>query len=84
MKTMAVRRQPGASVLRANPTRERNRLPINGAVLPRLPLGGDDEFVVKVAGEKLEEAEITWEPVSRLFHYAPCCVFRTELKALHG
>ena len=32
---------------------------------------GSDEFVVKVAWEGLEEAEITWEPVSRVFHDAP-------------
>ena len=40
-----------------------------------------DEFVVKVAWEGLEEAEITWEPVSRVFHDAPA-VLRKELKAL--
>ena len=33
-----------------------------GRILPRPPLGGDDEFVVKVAWEGLEEAESTWEP----------------------
>ena len=30
-----------------------------------------DEFVVKIVWEGLEEAEITWEPVSRVFHDAP-------------
>ena len=39
-----------------------------GRVLPRLPLGGDDEFVVKVALGGPEGAESTWEPVSRVFH----------------
>ena len=38
-------------------------------------------FVVKVAWEGLEEAESTWEPVSRVFHDAPA-VLRKELKAL--
>ena len=36
---------------------------------------------VKVALEGLEEAESTWEPVSRVFHDAPA-VLRKELKAL--
>ena len=49
--------------------------------MPRLPLGSDDEFVVKVAWEGPEEAESTWEPVSRVFHNAPA-VLRKELKAL--
>ena len=40
-----------------------------------------DEFVVKVAWEGLEEAESTWEPVSRVFHDAPA-VPRKVLKAL--
>ena len=40
-----------------------------------------DDFVVKVAWERLEEAESTWEPVSRVFHDAPA-VLRRELKAL--
>ena len=40
-----------------------------------------DEFVVKVAGKGLEEAESTWEPVSRVFHDAPA-VLRKELTAL--
>ena len=40
-----------------------------------------DEFVVKVACKGLEEAESTWEPVSRVFHDAPA-VLRKELKAL--
>ena len=52
-----------------------------GRVLPRLPLGGDDEFVVEVAWEGVEKAESTWEPVSRVFHGAPA-VLRKELKAL--
>ena len=49
--------------------------------MPRLPLGIDDEFVVKVAWEGPEEAESTWEPVSRVFDGATA-VLRTELKAL--
>ena len=40
-----------------------------------------DEFVVKVAWEGQEEAESTWEPVSRVFHDASA-VLRKELKAL--
>ena len=40
-----------------------------------------DDFVVKVAWEGLEEAESTWEPVSRVCHDAPA-VLHTELKAL--
>ena len=40
-----------------------------------------DEFVVKVAWEGLEEAESTWETVSRVFHDAPA-VLRKDLKAL--
>ena len=40
-----------------------------------------DEFVVKVAWEGLEEAESTWEPVSRVFHEAPA-VLRKKLKAV--
>ena len=40
-----------------------------------------DEFVAKVAWEGLEEAESTWEPVSRVLHDAPA-VLRKELKAL--
>ena len=40
-----------------------------------------DEFVVKVAWEGLEEAESTWEPVSRVFHDAPA-VLSKELKGL--
>ena len=40
-----------------------------------------DEFVVQVAWEGLEEAESTWQPVSRVFHDAPA-VLRKELKAL--
>ena len=40
-----------------------------------------DEFVVKVAWERLEEAERTWEPVSRVFHDAPA-VLRTEFQTL--
>ena len=34
-----------------------------------------------MAWEGLEEAESTWEPVSRVFHDAPA-VLRKELKAL--
>ena len=41
----------------------------------------DVEFAAKVAWEGLEEAESTWEPVSRVFHDAPA-VLRRELKAL--
>ena len=37
-----------------------------------------DEFVVRVAWKGLEEAESTWEPVSRVFHDAPA-VLRKEL-----
>ena len=40
-----------------------------------------DELVVKVAWEGLEEAESTWETVSRVFHDAPA-VLRKDLKAL--
>ena len=40
-----------------------------------------EEFVVKVAWEGLEEAKITWEPASRVFHDVPA-VLRKELKAL--
>ena len=36
---------------------------------------------VEVAWEGLEEAESTWEAVSRVFHDAPA-MLRTELKAL--
>ena len=52
-----------------------------GRVLLRLPLGSDDDFVVKVAWEGPEEAERTWESVSRVFNGAPA-VLRKELKAL--
>ena len=48
--------------------------------MPRLPLGSD-EFVIKVAWEGPEEAESTWEPVSRVFGGATA-VMRKELKAL--
>ena len=48
--------------------------------MPRLPPGSDD-FVVKVAWEGPEEAESTWEPVSRVFDGATT-VLRKELKAL--
>ena len=42
--------------------------------MPRLSLGSDDEFVVKVAWEGPEEAVSTWEPVSRyLIARRPCC-----------
>ena len=40
-----------------------------------------DELVVKVAWEGREEAESTWEPVSRVFHDAPA-VLHEEPKAL--
>ena len=40
-----------------------------------------DEFVVKVAWERLEEAESTWELISRVFHDVPA-VLRVELKVL--
>ena len=52
-----------------------------GRVVPRLPLGSDDEFVVKVAWERPEEAKSTWESVSRVFDGATA-VLRKELKAL--
>ena len=52
-----------------------------GRALPRLPLGGDGEFVVKVAWEGPEEAESSWELVSRAFDGAPA-VLRKKLKAL--
>ena len=52
-----------------------------GRVVPRLPLGNDDELVVKVAWEGPEDAESTWEPVSRVF-YGATAVLRKELKAL--
>ena len=48
--------------------------------MPRLPLGNDDEFVVKVpevAWEGSEEAESTGEPVSRVFDGATA-VLRKE------
>ena len=50
-------------------------------VVPRLSLGSDDEFVVKVAWERPEEAERIWEPVSRVFDGATA-VLRKELKAV--
>ena len=49
--------------------------------MSRLPLGSDDEFVVNVAWKGLEEAESTWEPVSRVVVGATA-VLRKELKAL--
>ena len=49
--------------------------------MPRLPLGIDDEFVVKVAWEGPEEVESTWEPVPRVFDGATTAL-REELKAL--
>ena len=49
--------------------------------MPRLPLGSDDKFVVKVVWEGPEEAESTWEPVSRVFDGATA-VLRKKLKAL--
>ena len=48
--------------------------------MPRLPLGVDDEFVFKVARGGPEEAESTWEPVSRVFD-GETAVLRKELKA---
>ena len=50
-------------------------------MVPRLPLGSDDEFVVKVAWQGPEEAESTWEPVSRVFDGATA-VLRKQVKAL--
>ena len=47
-----------------------------GRVLPRLPLDGDDEAVVKVAWEGLEEVESTWEPVSRVFGGATAVLWK--------
>ena len=70
VKPIVERLQLGARVVRAKPPPESNRIPRNAAVLLRLPLGSDDEFVVKVAWEGLEEAESTGEPVSRVFHDA--------------
>ena len=52
-----------------------------GKDLPRLPLGSDDEFFVKVAWAGPKEAKSTWEPVSRVFDYATA-VLRKYLKAL--
>ena len=40
-----------------------------------------DAFVVKVTWEGLEEAESTWELVSRVFHDSPAVLCK-ELKAL--
>ena len=45
--------------------------------MPRLPLGSDEEFVVKVAWEGPEEAESTGEPLSRVFDGATA-VLRKE------
>ena len=50
-------------------------------MVPQLPLGSDNEFVVKVAWEGPEEADSTWKPVSRVFDGATA-VLRKELKAL--
>ena len=52
-----------------------------GRVLPRLPLGGDDEVVVKVAWGEPEEAESIWEPESRVLN-GSTAVLRKELTAL--
>ena len=52
-----------------------------GRVFPRLPLGSDDKFVVKVAWEGPGEAESTWEPVPRVFDDVTA-VLRKGLKAL--
>ena len=49
--------------------------------MPRLPLGNDNEFVVKVVWEGPKEAGSTWEPVSRVFD-GTTAVLRKELKAL--
>ena len=49
--------------------------------MPRLLPGSDDEFVVRVAWEGTEEAESTWEPVSRVFDGATA-MLRKKLKAL--
>ena len=49
--------------------------------MPQLPLGSDDEFVVKVAWEAPEEAQSTRKPVLRVFDCATA-VLRKELKAL--
>ena len=49
--------------------------------MPRLPLGSDDEFVVKVAWEGPGEAESTWEPVSRVFDGATA-VLRKKFMSL--
>ena len=40
---MTVRIRPGARVVWAKPPPEYKRLPWNAAILPRLPLGGDDD-----------------------------------------
>ena len=40
-----------------------------------------NELVVKLAWERLEEAESTWEPVSPVFYKVPA-VLRKELKGL--
>ena len=40
-----------------------------------------DEFVVQMAWEGLEEAESTWEPMSRVFYDAPAVLCK-ELKVL--
>ena len=43
VEIMAVRIRPGARVVWAKPPPEYKRLPWNAAILPRLPLGGDDD-----------------------------------------
>ena len=52
-----------------------------GRVVPRLPLGSEDEFVVKVSWEGPEETESSLEPVPGVFDGATA-VLREELKAL--
>ena len=52
-----------------------------GRVVPRLPLGYDDDSVVNMARKAPEKAEGTWEPVPRVFDGATT-VLREKLKAL--
>ena len=49
--------------------------------MPRLPIGRDDEIVVKVSWDGPERAESTSEPVSRVIDGATA-ELREELKAL--
>ena len=80
-KPAAVRFYSGARVVRAKPPPLRNCLLWCGRVWPRLPLCGDDEFVVKEAWEGPQEAESTWEPMSLVFGGATV-VLRKKRKAL--